>query len=150
MNYAISIVTYNSDTFLEEVLQHCWRLENFPRAVIAVDNGSSDGTLSILDRHQRQHKELRILRNCTNTGFAKAHNQAIALATRAGADAILILNPDVLLEKEYANGLLKRLEQSERIGSVTGKLLRFERSRSASIVDSAGLAMLKSLRVIDR
>lgn len=58
---------------------------------IVVDNASSDGTVERV----RPRDNVRLAANKANLGFAAAVNQGVRMA--AGADTILILNPDVEL-----------------------------------------------------
>ncbi|WP_342547697.1 glycosyltransferase family 2 protein [Paenibacillus sp. FSL P2-0089] len=87
---------------------------------------------------------LVLLENELNTGFAPAHNQAIAGTT---TDYVLVLNPDLTLAPDYISKLIARMEADSRIGSATGKLLL---KADHSLVDSTGLRMNKARRAFDR
>lgn len=87
---------------------------------------------------------LVLLENEHNTGFAPAHNQAIAGTT---TDYVLVLNPDLVLAPDYISKLIARMEADSRIGSATGKLLL---KADHSLVDSTGLRMNKARRAFDR
>ncbi|MBP2109875.1 glycosyltransferase family 2 protein [Paenibacillus silagei] len=87
---------------------------------------------------------LVLLENEHNTGFAPAHNQAIAGTT---TDYVLVLNPDLTLAPDYISKLVARMETDSRIGSATGKLLL---KADHSLVDSTGLRMNKARRAFDR
>jgi GT2 family glycosyltransferase len=58
--------------------------------VLAVDNGSRDGSAELLETWPGVH----LLRNKTNLGYARAVNQAYL---RAGGEFVLLLNTDVCL-----------------------------------------------------
>ncbi len=151
MTYTLNIVTHNSDTFLDDVLKNCWALSTKPLSVIIVDNASTDSTLPIIATHQQEHPELMLLRNHTNLGFSKGHNQGIALAARKNADAVFIVNPDVLLEPDCTQQLLMILRHDDRIGSVSPLLYRMETGQKTNtIIDSTGLQLKASLRIVDR
>ena len=49
----ILLSTYNGDSFLEPLLQSLRGQDHAPSAILARDDGSTDGTLSILERHKR-------------------------------------------------------------------------------------------------
>ncbi|WP_232101619.1 glycosyltransferase [Paenibacillus sp. URB8-2] len=87
---------------------------------------------------------LYLLQNQSNTGFAPAHNQAIAASD---ADYVLVLNPDVTLAPDYVSRLVARMEADPEVGSATGKLL-FKAAQG--MVDSTGLRMNKARRAFDR
>jgi GT2 family glycosyltransferase len=56
--------------------------------VFVVDNNSSDGTAEMV---KKDFSEVKLMANSSNSGFARANNQAISLAA---GDYILLLNPD--------------------------------------------------------
>lgn len=88
--------------------------------------------------------ELLLLENKLNTGFAPAHNQAIAVTD---TDYVLVLNPDLTLAPDYVSRLILQMEANPRIGSATGKLLL---KADPSLIDSTGLRMNKARRAFDR
>ena len=90
----IVIVNWNSG----EQLSQCLRsIETAKKTdfvlgkVIVVDNASSDGSLSDIDRF---NLSLNVIKNKANDGFARACNQG---AADCGTDYILFLNPDTKL-----------------------------------------------------
>jgi GT2 family glycosyltransferase len=89
-------------------------------------------------------ERIHIIRNAHNSGFAPAHNQAIAVSD---CDYFLVLNPDIQLDPGYVERLVAACEAQTGIGSATGKLLRPGESR---LMDSAGLMITKARRAFDR
>ncbi len=68
------------------------RLLRYPNfAVVIVDNGSTDGSLKIL---QTQFPECHFLLNQTNLGFAEGNNVALRYSLAQGASFVLLLNND--------------------------------------------------------
>lgn len=96
--------------------------------IIVVDNASVDGTLAKLNRWG---KNIQIVWNKANKGFAPAHNQAIQLSN---CDYCLVLNPDVILHPDYVYSLIEYAKKTTVIGSLTGKLLF---KSDTEIMDSA-------------
>ena len=86
----ITVVTilYNS----QEVVENC--LEGFSneQKIIAVDNGCSDTSVSIV---QQKHPNAIIIRNEENKGYGPAVNQALSLVNTTYA---LLINPDAIME----------------------------------------------------
>ncbi|WP_019915145.1 glycosyltransferase family 2 protein [Paenibacillus sp. HW567] len=156
---SVHIVTYNSADDIEECLTAVLAQNHPIERIVVVDNASADGCADKVreflnrieaDEAERQEKHsvhspsLVFLENKTNTGFAPAHNQAIA-ATQT--DYVLVLNPDLTLEPDYISRLIEQMEADLRIGSATGKLLL---KADHSLVDSTGLWMNKGRRAFDR
>jgi len=95
-------------------------------------------------RHYITLPELTLIENTINTGFAPAHNQAIAATD---TDYVLVLNPDLELAPDYVSRLVAAMEADRRIGSATGKLLL---KADPALLDSTGLRMNRARRAFDR
>lgn len=142
---SVHIVTFNScndiEACLEAVLQQTYPVEQ----IILVDNDSSDDTLERAEAMRiRSGKEIVVIPNKKNVGFAPAHNQAIRLSR---ADYMLILNPDVILTPTYVKYLVSIMNKDQGIGSATGMLV-FQ--SHPEIIDSTGLVMNRIWRAFDR
>ena len=95
MKLSIIIVNYNVKYFLEQCLYSVLQAgKGMEHEVIVVDNASEDGSL---DRLQPLFPSVQFIANKENTGFAKANNQALALAK---GEFILFLNPDTILPED--------------------------------------------------
>jgi GT2 family glycosyltransferase len=97
-------VTYNSAHVVGDLLDSLpAALGGLTADVVVVDNGSSDGTAEFLERHGG----CRIVRSA-NVGYAGGINRGVREAS--GADAILILNPDLRLHEQSIAPLLEALK----------------------------------------
>jgi GT2 family glycosyltransferase len=143
---SVLITTYNSAKFLARCLdsidsQTCQAIE-----VIVVDDASSDETRTIL----QQRTGLKIFCNDRNTGFAAAQNQA---ARAAQGSWLLSLNPDVVLSPTFVETLVTTGELHAQIGTVCGKLLRWDfdaHEEFTHVIDSTGIYFRRDLRHLDR
>lgn len=86
MQAAIVVVTYNSEKEIGPCLDAAMATG---AEVIVVDNASADGTLEEAGR-----RNVRLIANRVNRGFAAAVNQGIRATT---APFLLLLNPDAVL-----------------------------------------------------
>ncbi len=146
---SVTLVTYNSERFIEACLKSIFFQQYRSLEVIVVDNCSTDATLKILDRYRGR---IHLIRNRTNVGFAAAHNQAIA---ESSGDWILVLNPDVCLTPGFLSHLVEAGEQQAAagVGTVCGKLMVMAEDMSIPsrpLVDSAGMFFTPALRHFDR
>src|SRR6185312_8506364 len=98
---AITIVTYNSDRYIQRCVESIFEQDYPDKEIVIVDNASTDGTRLML---AGLSDRCRIVLNGTNTGFAAAQNQAIQLST---APWVLALNPDVLLAPHFLRNLVR-------------------------------------------
>ena len=82
--------------------------------IIIVDNSSENSQLEMAE-----NDSVKVIRNDTNLGFSGAINKAVKATT---ADALLILNPDVLLEDNCATLLVSALANYPELGAVGASL----------------------------
>ncbi|WP_379135435.1 glycosyltransferase family 2 protein [Paenibacillus sp. sgz500958] len=146
---SVNIVTYNSEDDITDCLRAVAAQDYHIAQVIVIDNASSDQSVARARECSgwfagEETSRLLLIENSVNTGFAPAHNQAIACNP---CDYVLVLNPDVTLAPDYVSRLVRRLEEDTEIGSGTGKLVL---KAQPEIVDSTGLTMNKARRAFDR
>jgi GT2 family glycosyltransferase len=84
--------------------------------LLVVDNGSTDGSPEWLKEH-----EIPSILLPMNTGFSGAVNEGILAAK---TDYVILLNNDTEPEPEYVAELLKAIEASPRIFSVSPKMIQ--------------------------
>ncbi|KUP23936.1 glycosyltransferase family 2 protein [Paenibacillus sp. DMB5] len=155
---SVHIVTYNSADDITDCLIAVLAQDHPVEQIVVVDNASADGSAAKVSEFYRSIEEaphttpsthlfkpkLILIENKANTGFAPAHNQAIAATD---TDYVLVLNPDLVLAEDYVSRLVAQMENNPLIGSATGKLLL---KADPSLVDSTGLRMNKARRAFDR
>src|SRR5689334_10623601 len=92
---AIIIVNYNTSKLLENCLRSVFKAAH-PKGgleVIVVDNASNDDSLSMVEKNFSQ---VKVLKNKTNLGFAKANNLGASLSN---AKYLLFLNSDTVIKR---------------------------------------------------
>lgn len=137
MDELISIIVpvYNVERFIEETLA-CVAAQTYPRwELLLVEDGSSDGTVSIIEEYIRKNdeKRIRLIRQPENMGAARARNRGLK---EAKGRYIAYLDADDLwvpekLERELAFMTEKNAafvftgyEFADENGSGTGKVVR--------------------------
>ncbi|MCZ3367502.1 MULTISPECIES: glycosyltransferase family 2 protein [Methanobacterium] len=110
---SIIIVTYNHENFIRECLESL--MINKGLEIIVVDNGSSDSTVKIIEKFP----SVKLIKN-ENKGYGNGVNTGIKYSKRK---YVVILNPDVKVEKTSIEELIKPLEGQREIITVPKTLL---------------------------
>ena len=110
------IVNYNSGDYLPQCLKSVIAQDFTDFEVIVIDNASTDNSLEF----PSQFEQIRVVRNDTNVGFARAQNQGMRLAQ---GKYLMPLNFDLTLNPTFLEKMIDAINMSENIGSVSGKLL---------------------------
>jgi len=92
-HFSVIIVNWNTRQMTAECIASVYEMNRQTAfEIIVVDNASSDGSIPWL---QQQFPQVRFICNTTNTGFARANNQAIEVAQ---GELLLLLNSDTILK----------------------------------------------------
>lgn len=91
----IVIPSLNGRYLLEKHLPQVFRNTDYLNKVIIVDNGSTDDTVSWMEKN---YPQVIIIKNSTNLGFTKPVNQGVAVSR---SEYLVLLNNDVRPEKGY-------------------------------------------------
>jgi len=153
---SIHLVTWNGEKYIEECLNSILKQSFKDYLLLIIDNGSVDLTVKIIEEQFLPvfGEKLRFVKNKENLGFARAHNQAL-LWTDTGY--VLVLNQDVILEPNFLQEFIIFADEHKDAGSFNAKVLRLEfeqigdlkKSQKSDIIDSLGLKIFKSQRVVD-
>lgn len=127
---AIVVPNWNGAGFLDACLSSL-SAQTHPARLLLVDNGSTDGSRELV---AARHPHVRIIALPGNLGFAAAANRGIAAALQEGAELIALFNNDAVAEPGWLEHLVEAAQQDDRLGTVTGKLLRIDGRR----IDSTG------------
>ncbi|MEG2289471.1 MAG: glycosyltransferase family 2 protein [Clostridium sp.] len=88
--------------------------------IVIVDNNSPDDSYSKISKELK--KDHILIKAEDNGGFAKGNNIGIKYALNNGADYILLINNDTLVEKNLIEELLKPFKREKNLGLTTGKI----------------------------
>ena len=129
---SVVIVNYNGSAFLPACLDSLVDQSYSQFEIILVDNGSTDDSISKINV---DYPGVRLIRNSTNLGFAKACNQGIELSE---GEYVAFLNYDTVVDRDWLNELVKGISKSTDIGAVMSKILIIDK-KPPTINSSGGI-----------
>ncbi|MBI2594623.1 glycosyltransferase family 2 protein [Candidatus Curtissbacteria bacterium] len=113
MKIAIVVLNYNGLADTLECLESLKKLkkDGFEIITIVVDNNSQDGSPGTFSKLRR----IVFIKNNQNLGYSGGNNVGIKLALRRGADYILILNNDTLVDQDLLVNLTRATKYADII-----------------------------------
>src|SRR5439155_1607262 len=118
---SVLVVSWNTRDLLRDCLRSILAaVEGMRAEVIVVDNASADGSAAMARREFGSEPRLRLVANERNELFARGNNQAYALSR---GEMILVLNPDVVLNRRALRGMVDHLRGDPRAGIVSCDLV---------------------------
>jgi N-acetylglucosaminyl-diphospho-decaprenol L-rhamnosyltransferase len=133
LDVAVIIVSWNVRDYLAECISSVYadlRHSGLTGDVWIVDNGSTDGTLELLDN---LFPHTRVIANHQNEGFGAANNQGMAAAAASAPRFYFFLNPDTLVRPGALGQLVDCLDDCPEAGMVGPRLVY----RDGRLQDSA-------------
>lgn len=118
---SVVIPCYNEEAAIEESLHHLTEhLGGISRyEIIAVNDGSTDGTGAILDRCAREYSRLRVVHHEKNQGYGSALKTGIR---RAHGELIAIIDADGTYPYDRLPDLFERAQNADMVvGARTGE-----------------------------
>ena len=100
--------------------------------VIVLDNQSTDGSV---DRIRVTFPDVRIIGLTENLGYAGNNNVGVELAIKQGADWVLVLNEDTVLDLDCLTRLVEKGESDPAIGIVGPMVYHYN---EPDVIQSAG------------
>ena len=104
-------------------LESC-RAISYPRLrVLVVDNGSVDGSQAAI---RERFPDVELIETGRNLGFAGGNNVGIRRALEQGADYVLLLNNDTLVDRGFVDALVRTARSDPAIGMLCSKIYRVD------------------------
>jgi biofilm PGA synthesis N-glycosyltransferase PgaC len=113
----VLIPCFNEEENAEETITHALALDYPELEVIAVNDGSRDGTAAVLDRLAARHPRLRVIHLAENQGKAVALRTGALLARH---EILVCIDGDALLDPHAAHWLVRHFVEEPDVAAVTG------------------------------
>ena len=107
---SIIILNWNGKKVTADCLESMKKQDLKNYEVVLIDNGSTDGSSKYL---KKKFPFIKLVQNKENLGCSKAYNMGVE---KANGDYILILNNDVILDKNFFNELWKNKDKADILG----------------------------------
>jgi GT2 family glycosyltransferase len=127
---AVVIPNWNGEHLLPSCLDSL-KEQSQTHEVVVVDNGSTDGSVKML---QKDYPWVHLIELPTNTGFTGGVNAGIKYALKQKFEYVALFNDDAVAEKNWLKNLLNTARNNPKAGIVTCKLLRIDKKH----IDSTG------------
>lgn len=120
MDISIIIVNWNVQSLLHQCLKSIFVFsQNVKFEIIVVDNNSHDGSVQMLNELTYDHKNLKVIFNDKNLGFAKANNQGLKMAK---GNYVLFMNPDMEFVENTPKLLMNYMHERQDVDVCTCQL----------------------------
>jgi GT2 family glycosyltransferase len=129
---AVAIPNWNGERFLTACLTSLRGQSFGDFMTIVVDNGSTDGSLELLEN---SFPEVRVVPLGENRGVAAAFNAGVGAS---GAELVVLLNNDTEQDPGWLDALVRAAEDHPEAGFFASKLVDFHDRR---VLDGAGDAV---------
>ncbi len=120
---AIVLLNWNGKSVTLECLASLRTIRYERRRIILVDNGSTDGSVGVI---RKDYPEVELLEMGTNLGFARGANVGMRHALDHGADMLLLLNNDTVVDPDFLRHMVDAMNADPSIGLVAPKIYYFE------------------------
>ena len=143
------VLNWNRKTDTIECLKSIDRLRipsDYEVKTILVDNGSTDESVASIGK--LTSPVFRLVETKENLGFSGGNNFGIKLALEEGADWVVVINNDTLIDRNFLVNLAKYLLQDSRVGIISPKIYfapgfefhkdRYQKALEGSVIWSAG------------
>jgi biofilm PGA synthesis N-glycosyltransferase PgaC len=114
---SVLIPCFNEEGQIAETFAALAAIEYPDLEIIAIDDGSRDGTAAALDRLAQKMPRLRVIHLASNQGKSTALNVG-ALAARG--DILVGIDGDALLDRHAVTWLVRRFQTDPGLGALTG------------------------------
>ena len=140
----VVILNYNGGDKLIDCVASFRRLRREGLEVLVVDNRSSDGSA---ERVADAFPEIQLLALRENLGYTGGNNEGIRHALNAGADYVLLVNPDtIVVNPSFIDEMVAFAEENPRAGIVGPKVYYQQHGRVQNTINEFPPFLIRLLK----
>ena len=147
---SIIILTFNSEKYIENCLKSIFEQTYKNVEVLIIDNNSKDKTIEktkgILGE-SKGNQRVELIENSINLGYTGGNNIGIK---QSRGEYVILLNPDVILDRDFVKEMVNELEKNPKISSVQAKIYQLNNGQKTDIIDTIGFKVFKSGEINDK
>jgi GT2 family glycosyltransferase len=125
----VIVPNWNGEDSLKDCLDSL-RAQSLRAQIIVVDNGSTDGSLELLEKYPG----IEVIRHDSNRGYAGGVNPGFQRAIDMNTDYVAAFNNDAVADKDWLKKLVECLDKHPHVGIAACKVL----STDGKHIDSTG------------
>lgn len=129
MKVTVIIPNYNGKHFLKDCLDSLAEQKYKGFETLVIDNASTDGSVEFI---QENYKDIKVMVMKNNLGFSGGVNVGIKEST---TPYVLLLNNDTKVHERFVGEMVKAIDSSNNIFSVSSKMIQFHNHK---LIDDAG------------
>lgn len=122
-NVYVIVLNFNGGKWLAACLESLRATTYSNFKTLLADNASEDQSVELV---RQNFPEVEIILNRANLGFSEGNNAAIKIALAAGADYVVLLNPDTKVEPRWLSELIAVGEHENQIGILGAVQLAYD------------------------
>lgn len=138
----VIVLNFNGIDWLYACLTSLMATSYSAYKVILVDNDSTDESVSFV---QTEFPQVEIIRNTFNLGFSEGNNVGIERALVAGADYVVLLNPDTKVAPDWLEKIIQVGEAEPTIGVLGSVQYCYENNEYNAWTKAVALQYLRQL-----
>ncbi len=123
---SIIFLTWNGKKYTFDLIDSLKKIDYNNYDIIAVDNGSDDGTQEEFKKRYSRSKNITLIENGRNIGFAEGTNVGIREALQRGSKYVLDMNNDMIVKKDFLNILVDAMERYPEVAVSSPKIYYME------------------------
>lgn len=123
MSIALVMLSWNGKADTLECLQSLRKVASPSLRIIVVDNGSEDDSVNAI---RSQFPEVHLIENRENLGFAEGNNVGIRYALETGAQYLLLLNNDTVVDPNILEAFLAAAQAHPQAGIFGAKIYLYD------------------------